>query len=336
MGTGLAKSFHDSNKTDTDKAMASLSQTLLGSLAREAICADAEEHIRFQNCILELDTRLRNTQQSAEIYAISAAADKALQDYKTQSTKYFRNQAAELQSMTSAAIRTVADIHCNSAGSLESLREMEQQVLRASSAASLVECRLKLNECLAMLREESKRQQQQTSQMVARLHSELNHGNNASARTNQAGNDPVSGLPSRPDGEAMLASRYNGQHSGAFAALFCVHRINIINTKYGYAAGDQVMRAFLSHLRNYLTIVDDLYRWSGPSFLAIVHRPAGADPFRREIARILGKRFEQELALPNRTALLPVSASALVLEFSRESSVDSVIKKLDDFSLSNL
>ena len=99
--------------------MASLSQTLLGSIAREAICADAAEHVYFQECIRELDDKLRNAQESAEIYAISAAADKALQDYNTQATKYFRNQTAELQSMASAAIRTVADIHSNGAGSLE-------------------------------------------------------------------------------------------------------------------------------------------------------------------------------------------------------------------------
>lgn len=332
----MSKSFHDSNKTGNDKAMASLSQTLLGSIAREAICADAAEHIRFQESMLELDGKLRNTQESAEIYAISAAADKALQNYNTQTTKYFRNQTAELQSMASAAIGTVADIHSNSAGSLINLRAMEQQVLRASSASSLTECRLQLIECLASLREESKRQHQQSTQIVSRLHSELNHGNNPSTRTIQAGNDPVSGLPSRPDAEAMLAAQYKGAHTSTFAVLFSIHRINIINTKYGYAAGDQVMRAFLNHLRSYLTIVDDLFRWSGPAFLAIAHRPAGMNQFRTEIAKILGKRFEQELALPNRTALLPVSASALVIELAKESGAAAVIKKLDDFGLSNL
>ena len=316
--------------------MASLSQTLLGSIAREAICADATEYIRFQESILALDGKLLNTEDSAEIYAISAAAEKALQEYNTQTTKYFRNQTAELQSMASAAIRTVADIHSNGAGSLVNLRAMEQQVLRASSASSLAECRLQLIECLASLREESKRQRQQSTQMVSRLHSELNHGNNPLTRAHQAGNDPVSGLPSRPDAEGIIAELYKGSHTNTFAVLFSVHRIHIINTKYGYAAGDQVMRAFLNHLRIYLTIVDELFRWSGPAFLAIAHRPAGMDHFRTEIGKILGKRFEQELALPNRTALLPVSASALIIELAKESSAVAVIKKLDDFGLANI
>ena len=331
----MAKSFHDSNSIDNDKAMASLSQTLLGSIAREAICADEGEHVRFQDCILVLDQKLRNARESAEIYAISGAADKALQDHKTEATKYFRNQTAELQSMASAAIRTVADIHSHGTDSMENLRRIEQQVLHASSAKSLAECRSELNECLATLREESQRQQQNTSQMVSRLHSELNHNNNATMRNNQTEKDPVSGLPSRPDAESMLASQYEGNHTNTFAVLFSVQRINIINTKYGYAAGDQIMRVFLSHLRSYLTIVDDLFRWSGPTFLAIVHRPGGADPFRSEIARILGRRLEHELALPNRTALLPVSASALVIELSKESWVTEVVKKMDDFAASS-
>ena len=158
---------------------------------------------------------------------------------------------------------------------MENLRRIEQQVLHASSAKSLAECRSELNECLATLREESKRQQQNTSQMVSRLHSELNHNNNATTR-NQTEIDPVTGLPSRPDAESMLASQYGGNHTNTFAVVFSVHRINLINTKYGYAAGDQIMRGFLNHLRGCLTIVDDLFRWSGPAFLAIVHRPLDA------------------------------------------------------------
>ncbi len=332
----MAKTFNDSSNTDNHKAMASLSQTLLGAIGREAICADAGSHVRFQDSILELDKRLRTATESSEIYAISGAADKALEDYKNETTKYLRNQAAELQSMASAAIRTVADIHSNGSDSVENLRELEQQVLRASSAQSLMECRSQLNECLASLREESKRQQQKSTQMVSQLHSELNHKSRTSSPTNQTAKDPVSGLSSRPDGQAMLAAQYDGVHTNTFAVLFFVHRIGIINTKYGYAAGDQIMRAFLSHLRSYLTIVDDLFRWSGPAFLAIVHRPAGIDPFRSEIATILGRRLEQELALPNRTALLSVSASALIIELSKETGADEVIRKVDNFGTSCL
>ena len=331
---GLAKSFQDSSNGEKDKALASLSQTLLVSIGREAICADPGEYAKFQKSILELEKKLREPGESAEIYAVSAAVDKALQEYRSKSTTYLKNQAAELQSMASAAIRTMAEIHANGSESAASLKDLERQVQVATSAASLAECRTKLGDCLSTLRGESERQQQKTNEMVSRLRSELNH-NGPIRENNPSGADPVSGLPSRPDAEAVLTAQINNPAANTFAVLFCVQRVDIINKKYGYEAGDQMLRTFLDHMRQYMTIVDQLFRWSGPAFLAVAQRPGGEDSFRWEIARIVGKRLEHELVLNKRSALLPITSSSLMLDLAKEGTVEEVVKKLDEFVASS-
>lgn len=329
------KSFLENKSGDLDKAMSSLSHTLLEAIAREAIRADAADCLTFQHSFLSFAKKVRETRDSSELYVISGGADKALQDYNQVVSKYFKAQSKELQMLATNAMRTVAEIHLNSSDATKNLKKLEEQLGLASDAQSLHECRIQIGMCLQGIREEALRQQEQNGQTIARLHSEINQRTTPTASRSVCGDDPVSGLPARHQAEEALAVLANSGNPDQFAVLFVVHRVQLVNTKYGYAVGDNIIRSFLRHLMQEFCAVDDLFRWSGPAFLAVTHRLDGLQALRSEVARITSHRMEENIAVGSRNALLGVTASALTVQLIQEKDTAGLTRKLDEFVKTN-
>lgn len=328
-------SFFDHKNSDLEKAHSSLSLTLLEAIAREAIRADPSDCLAFQNAILTFAQKMRGIQDSSDIYMISGGADKALQDYNQCVTKFYKAQSSELQMLATSAMSTISEIHRGSTEATGSLKKLEEQLGRAYDAQSLHDCRLRIGQCLLSIREEAHRQKEQTGQTIARLNSQMNDGITVAVPRSVNGEDPVSGLPARHQAEETLATLGKGENPNGFAVLFVVHRVELINTKYGYATGDKLMRSFLRYLMQEFSAVDDLFRWSGPAFLAITHRPGGLQTVRNEVARITSHRMEENVAIGSRNVLLPVTAAALTVQLSQEGDTPRLLKKLDDFVKTN-
>jgi diguanylate cyclase (GGDEF)-like protein len=143
--------------------------------------------------------------------------------------------------------------------------------------------------------------------------------------------DLITGLPSfqmiRPALDKAIAGGGN-----AYAVLLCVDRIEIINSRFGSASGDQVLVALGQRLAQRFSGVDLLYRWRGPGFLAIIERPDAERAVREEITRVVAARLEQEIELGGRSVLLPISSS-WVLVALKDSNTEAVWKKLEAFSM---
>ena len=48
----------------------------------------------------------------------------------------------------------------------------------------------------------------------------------------------------------------------------------MINTRFGYSVGNQVFHLYSKHLAQSLQQHDELYRWTGPGFIALIERAA--------------------------------------------------------------
>ena len=189
---------------------------------------------------------------------------------------------------------------------LECLKQLEAKLLKTSDAQSLHDCRIQIGQCLLAIREEVQRQKLTSGQTISRLNSQLNNCTDRTIASRRTGDDPVSGLAARHEAEESLDHALNNGNLNSFVVLFVVHRVELINTKYGYAAGDQIIRSFLRHLMQTFSIVDDLFRWSGPAFLAITNRPSGLPSLRADVTKVTSHRIEENIVVGNRDVLLPI------------------------------
>ena len=95
--------------------------------------------------------------------------------------------------------------------------------------------------------------------------------------------DQVSGLPSPQKAESEITARV-GADSAYYAAVFVVDRVESVNLRHGCAAGDRLLQAFGRNLATKLTSEDQVFRWRGPAFVALLKRNDPADGVRAEVA----------------------------------------------------
>ena len=130
--------------------------------------------------------------------------------------------------------------------------------------------------------------------------------------------------------EAQIAFNEAIEHdSPAFAALFVVGRVASINARFGYAVGDRVLNIYLEELRKQLSAADRIFRWSGPAFVALLNRPGRLEQVRDQLRFIVPAKLEKTIQLPNRTALLPVSATWTVFQVAAP--LEELLTQLDNF-----
>ena len=323
--------FLGSRNSDTEKALTKLGHTLLTAISREVIRADPPDSFRFQETILQLNQQLGKLHDSSDVYMIAAMADKALQEYNQLATKYFSGVSDELQSLAQSMVAAIVDIHQSGSQTLTRFKVLEEKLQKAQDLRSLHECRMHIGQCLVQLREEAQLQRRQTDQVISTLNAELSNKISPAAIIWKSGEDPVSGLPARHQAEGAIEALLERRNPNLYLVLFVIHHVDLLNVKYGYAVGDKMIREYLRHLMTEFSQIEEIYRWSGPAFLAIAARPLGFTALRQEVARIASHRLEVTHTVQDRSVLIPITSAAIVLPVASFQDLSVLVSKLDGF-----
>src|ERR1700680_3340452 len=168
-----------------------------------------------------------------------------------------------------AALAALPDIQ----QAFDRISALEKQVDIANSPSDVKLLKVRLSQCLAITRREVLQQRQQISDLIS--------GTIARMRSFQEGTasptpplkslfvaDPLTGLPGRAYAEAELA-RTHEQFPDCNAGLFVVKRLHLIQTKFGFSRGDQVLLHIVQQVAQALPDFNNLFRWTPASFLAI-------------------------------------------------------------------
>ena len=328
--------FQSSRGNELEKALLMLSTALLNAMCREAIRGDASDSFHFQETMRQLCNQVGDLKLPTEAQAIAGKADQAMAEYYKQTTTYFAKSREELQGLIRILFTTVSEIDESNAETATQFKAFEKQLIDASDATSLHDCRLQISKCLFSIREEAKRHRQQNGKAMSQLKSNVDVQNSVLLRPVQSGDDPVSGLAARSVAEEAIKAHNDAHTPNVYLAVFVIHRINALNGKYGYGVGDSILRRYLQYLMQSFADVDELYRWSGPTFLAIVRRPQGIGLLRDEVIRLVGHRIEESTLIANRDVLIPISASGLVLEIGGGHKLEESIAMVEKFVKANL
>ena len=145
-----------------------------------------------------------------------------------------------------------------------------------------------------------------------------------------ADSDPLTGLPSRARAITVIEATRKRQ-SNLFLTLFVLDRYYLLVRKYGTSTADEVLKSYCAYLAQQIDEKlqsKSVFRWSGPSFLAMFGPLDCLRTARREIGRI---KLDREFELSARMALLSLSASASVFALD-EQPPDILINEIDSFA----
>ena len=239
----------------------------------------------------------------------------------------------QLQALLTSVAQTVSHICSASDDCTNRLNQIEEQIEEAAGLEGVRVLRFRLEECLQALRDETRRQREDISQAFARLQKRIEaaQAGDADDATLPPEIDKVSGLEMRESAEqAMTASRERG--GVGYAALFVVDRLHLINAQFGYATGDRILREFCEHLRRSLAPQDQLFRWTGPAFLAVIERSEAPAEVEAEIQRIADGQLEAAVQIGNGCVRLPIVRTSLLLPLDRTGTMADLSNRLDAFT----
>jgi PleD family two-component response regulator len=225
-------------------------------------------------------------------------------------------KTSQLRAILEATSRTVASLCSASDECMTRLDGIEDQIEATSDIDGVRVLRFRLEECLQALRDEARHQREEMAQFLAKLQRQVGTAETGEAERGPVGLEPgvdkVSGLEEREGAEqAIVAAMERG--GLAYAALFVVDRLHLINAQFGYATGDRILREFCEHLRSSFLPEDRLFRWTGPAFLAVVERGDEPAEVEADIQRIAGSRLEAAVQIGNGCVRLPIVRTALLL-----------------------
>ena len=225
--------------------------------------------------------------------------------------------------------RAVAALGAGSEKSLGRLREIEAQIEKTSAIEDVRVLKLRLGDCLESIRSEATRQKNESSRAVETLNAEIQQSRQRISVVRPApAHDPATGLPAREAAIAAL-TEWSLHANPPFAGLFMVDRVPLINARFGYAVGDQVLKIYLEELREHLAPADQVFRWSGPAFVVLLNRPDPIEKVREQLHYTVPGKVERNFELSNRSAMLTISAAWAIFPVSPP--VENLIEQLDGF-----
>jgi len=306
-----------------------MAQLLLQAIGLHAVEGDRVDYDWFSSTISGLQMSLSQDPSPANVLTVTGAAVKTLDEYNRRTSRFIKATSGELQIIVGMLTNAMVQISTGSQTSIHRLQELQKQIEHASQVEDVRTLKLGLSTCLQSIRGECDRQRDEAHEAVTNLKRGIQKARETKVPEAAAVSDPLTGLLLRPGAEdAMQTACDGGAHS--YVGLFLMDRLPAITSRFGPDLGDQVLLFFVQHLSMALTGSDTLFRWSPTSFLALIERRESPDQVRREMSRLLTQRLEQTFKIGDRSVVLPVSATWVVVPLFEQSYTD-IVRKLDTF-----
>jgi GGDEF domain-containing protein len=233
--------------------------------------------------------------------------------------------------MVAMLTKTMAAITSGSQSTISRLQNIEGELQKASLLEDFHTAKIRMSECLDVLRTEIVRHRSESAQQVSEIHSTVRSLRSKSLTPEEIARlDPLTKLPERAAAEAALAAVVK-ETIPAFAVAFVTDRLDLINARFGRAVGDAVLLFFSRHVRQELTEADRLFRWTGPAILAILQRSEPPASVREDMNHLFARRPTMNVTVEDRPVMLAVPAKWMVLAAHEIRPLPQLIKRIDAF-----
>ena len=304
---------------------------ILQGLAMHAVQGEPAGHERFRAGIEGFAATLAAADtEAAELLVAAGGVIRAIEEHSRTTNAFMAKQHAELNHMVSMLTQTIIKLGVHSGVSVTRLCEIEKALVNAHMSEDIQVLKMRLGECLATVHDEAERQKTDSQIAIAKLEQEVNATRErlgAVALPREM--DAVTGLPAKREADKALRSVV-ASPEGKFVVIAVVGRVHAINARFGYAVGDRMLTLCAQHFRSGFAPSDELYRWQGPAFLAVLSRSTRIDQVRAEIRRFADARLEENVEIANRLVLIPVSCNWSVMPPAL--TFEALHKKIDAFA----
>jgi len=293
----------------------------LDAMALRAIDYDAAKRAAYQRAIQEICERISRASDPANLLLLAEEAAKLTDEYNRGAEEHLRVLNSEKQSALGVMIEGFLKICADSEAAAQNLRLIERELGEASRLQDIRALKKQMAGCVEVLARETARQEKNTEGLQRQIGIHNPGG---------AIYDPVTGLPGAlPAENHIRGCASSGQP--IYILSMVLKSLDLVNRRYGYAAGDHLMSRYGAAIAERLPASGRLFRWHGPSLIAIMPLPETDDAMNAEAARITTAPSEYLIEQDDRSVFLKPNATWTVLPIRRSGEAIDFSVKLDAF-----
>jgi GGDEF domain-containing protein len=324
-----------SRQPDTETAHRRIIGLFLQGIALHAVEGDKTEFEQFRHDMDGCSETLSPETTTSELLVVVGRSLRAMEDYNQRTSKFIRRQSTELQHIVSMLTKALITIGSSSEQSVTRLQDIEKSIESTQAVEDIKILKLRLKECLEAVHEEAQRQRQDGQNTLVTMQQELDsaHKRIGSVPITPAEMDTATGLPGQQEAERAIR-RAVGSPAHKFLVVAVCSRVHAVNARFGYSVGDRVVAALAEHFRKSLSAKDQIYRWRGPTLVALLERAERIDQIRTEIRNFADARIDKTMEIGQRTVLIPISAAWVV--FPVLPPLDVFLRQIEIFTAAQL
>jgi len=300
----------------TDDTPLQLVQLLIEGIERHCPNGEPGELERLRESTQRVLAALGSRTPPAELLGLGASAMDALKQHNLNVVEYLRRPVVELQAKVRLLTECITSVSSSSAENIGRLQQIKSQLLSTLSVKEIRSMRDRLSQCLDSVLVQAERQRADMDRAAEQLNrpSRTPQGNAGEAPAT----DAATGLPARAQAEETIAQCCQDE-AGAFVAIMVINQAQTLSRNLGGQSGDLILQRFATFVREQLPRVDQVFRWSGPTVVAVLRRRSAMD-VRSVIEPLLRQRLTVRIANPDmhvpisaRWTILPLIASPRLL-----------------------
>lgn len=316
--------YMQGNEKAHDKLL-QLAQLLIEGMESHAVEGPPGELAHFRVLTRRVLASLESQADPAEVLALGANAMDALGQHNRNAVEYLRAPTAELQAKVTLLTEAIASIASSSTENIHRLHEMKGKLLATVDVKEIRSLRQRLSLCLDGIMAEAQRQRSE----MDRVAENLNRPSRPAGPSRDAevpATDAATGLPARAQAEECIAQCCQGE-AAAFVAIMVINQAETLNRSVGGQYADIILHRFAEYIREELPRIDEVFRWSGPTVVALLRRRSALD-VRCMIEPLLLQRLTVRVGNP--AIQVPISARWTVLPLV--ASPRLLFRKMDVFA----
>jgi GGDEF domain-containing protein len=298
-----------------------LSLLVLRAVTEHAVVCDAADAGEFRQRVRQVMAQLEGDAEPSQVLIAAGGLAQSLASYNQRVQQRIDGVAGGGSPMISLLLDHLDQIYGDQ-DCIELRRRMREAASLPDGAAA------QLGDCLDQLVQHAAMKKQQARELLDRLQDRITILERSSAAQPPAASAPEGGLSPRAEAEAAIRVALDAG-TRCFIAVFYLHRMATTNARFGETVGNQVILFVRQHIASQVIKANDrLFRWSGPSFVALLERDESLQEVCGEVRRAAATPLSQLFETSTRSVYLPIkiSGSAFAAEHRAYAEVQNQVE----------
>jgi len=356
------------NAAASQSSTADLVASLIENFTARSVCSREQDYQRFSAELTQVLSDLRNNPAPCSLTQYTNTALSNFEAYQKNTQRHIDGWISQLRGIIRTLFSTIGSMRSDGDG--PDLDAIEQQIMELQTIEDLAVARENLELALGKLTKAERARKQEAATQLKRLHDRVlileDYANTAAspaqslhdesgvsspeppkqdaafapgqtlpAKTNNPNPvdpsiDRLTGLPTRDAAEASIVA-LEANPRNRYVAAFYIQNMQQLNVRFGERIGDELL--FLITQRLVSTVLrpsDQIFRWRGPAFVAILDREESFLYVNQDLKRSVEHPFQFEFR--SGSLLVFISIAAELLSMANGTAAEHILQLEQYFS----